>query len=72
VPIDKPEPEPDPEQKFDPRKYTKEEVAEIEQALLLIVDPARVRRMRGEDAQEVLPPPGNGGGEQGLDPSDAE
>ena len=71
MPIDKPEVEPE-RQKFDPRAYSPEELRQIEAALLLVVDPARARRMRGEDTQEVLPPPGNGGGEEGIDPSDAE
>jgi hypothetical protein len=62
-PIDRPEAEPDRDD-FDPRKYSREELAEIERALLLVVDPARIRRMRGEDAQEVLPPPEGGVGSE--------
>jgi hypothetical protein len=60
MPIDKPEAEPDQARDFDPRKYSPEELAEIEAALLLVVDPARARRMRGEDAVEMLPPRDDG------------
>jgi hypothetical protein len=68
-PIDKPEYEPERDD-FDPDKYTPEELNEIERALLLIVDPARVRRERREDMQEVLLPPGRGSGKRGMnDPS---
>src|SRR5215469_16128058 len=39
-PIDKPEPEPEPRQNFDPRAFSPEELAEIERACLLVMDPA--------------------------------
>jgi hypothetical protein len=61
---------PEDDDHFDPRKYTPEELDEIERALLLVVDPDRVRPRRGEDAQEVLPPGESRGGEEGLDPSE--
>ena len=47
---------------FDPRAYTPEEVRQIEEALLLVVDPARVRAERDKAAVEALPPPRDGGG----------
>ena len=46
--------------RFDPRAYTKEELARIEEACLVVVDPARVRRARGQDVQEVIPPGDDG------------
>jgi hypothetical protein len=54
MPIDKPEYERERDE-FDSDKYTPEELDEIERALLLALDPARARRERGEEAQEVIP-----------------
>ena len=74
MPIDKPEAEPEAEperQKFDPRAYSPEELRRIEEACLLVVDPARARLAQGEDAQEVLPPADDGVADAG-EPSATE